>query len=557
MIQIQPQYLTLSKLLDGRLFRIPEYQRAYSWGRRQREDLFSDIKRLHAKGADEGHFMAAVVCLRKDQQVLGTDLFHVVEIVDGQQRLTTLIILLRAIALRLDRKDRKENKLADEIDELLVKTEGEELLLLQTNHDTSHHFATFLRTGKAAASATAKTIADRELLGAMEDCLAFVDQWRQNAELPALAALLKNRLHFLLHEIDDEKAVYTVFEVLNSRGLDVSWLDRLKSILMGSAFELENANRAGLINDLHTTWRDIYSVIGLHQGRSTEALRFAATLNAGAAPSRPMGEEESVAALRQQASTGAKIRSVAHWLLRVTRACDVVAANPRIDAVTRISQARLLAVAINLRDDLSDKERATLLASWERVSFRIYGLINKDARTRVGEYVRLAWSVVQEKPSVAAILKEIRAIGVDFGIDEAIGHITDTNCYHGWEASLRYLMFRYEEHLAREQGLNFKNEQWEKIWLVSPSESIEHIWSQKKAPEKHKHRLGNLVLLPPKLNSKLQDSDPDEKASSYRKTGLLIAGAVADQIDADGWKGAVIDSRENALLEWIRKEWAD
>ena len=557
MIQIQPQYLTLSKLLDGRLFRIPEYQRAYSWGKRQREDLFSDIKRLHAKGPDEGHFMAAVVCLRRDQQVLGTDLFHVVEIVDGQQRLTTLIILLRAIALRLDRKDRKENKLADEIEELLVKTEGEELLLLQTNHDTSHHFANFLRTGKAVASATAKTIADRELLGAIEDCLTFVDQWRQGAELPALAALLKNRLHFLLHEIDDEKAVYTVFEVLNSRGLDVSWLDRLKSILMGSAFELENANRAGLINDLHTTWRDIYSVIGLHQGRSTEALRFAATLNAGTAPSRPMGEEESVAALRQQASTAAKIRSVAHWLLRVTRACDVVAANPRIDAVTRISQARLLAVAINLRDDLSDKERATLLASWERVSFRIYGLINKDARTRVGEYVRLAWSVVQEKPSVAAILKEIRAIGVDFGIDEAIGHITDTNCYHGWEASLRYLMFRYEEHLAREQGLNFKNEQWEKIWLVSPSESIEHIWSQKKAPEKHKHRLGNLVLLPPKLNSKLQDSDPDEKASSYVKTGLLIAGAVADQIAADGWKGATIDARERVLLEWVRKEWGD
>lgn len=557
MIQIQPQYLTLSKLLDGRLFRIPEYQRAYSWGKRQREDLFSDIKRLHAKGPDEGHFMAAVVCLRQDQQVLGTDLFHVVEIVDGQQRLTTLIILLRAIALRLDRKDRKENKLADEIDELLVKTEGEELLLLQTNHDTSYHFATFLRTGKAAASATAKTIADRELLGAMEDCLAFVDQWRQGAELSSLAALLKNRLHFLLHEIDDEKAVYTVFEVLNSRGLDVSWLDRLKSILMGSAFEIENANRAGLINDLHTTWRDIYSVIGLHQGRSTEALRFAATLSAGAAPSRPMSEEESVSALRHQASTAAKIRSVAHWLLRVTRACDVVAANPRIDAVTRISQARLLAVAINLRDDLSDKERATLLASWERVSFRIYGLINKDARTRVGEYVRLAWSVVQEKPSVAAILKEIRAIGVDFGIDEAIAGIAETNCYHGWEAALRYLMFRYEEHLADEQGLNFKNEQWERIWLVSPSESIEHIWSQKKAPEKHKHRLGNLVLLPPKLNSKLQDSDPDEKVGSYRKTGLLIASAVADQIDADGWKGAVIDAREKTLIEWVRKEWAD
>jgi len=55
---------------------------------------------------------------------------------------------------------------------------------------------------------------------------------------------------------------------LNSRGLDVSWLDRLKSILMGTAFELKNANVEGLIKDLHTVWRDIYRVIGLRQGLS-------------------------------------------------------------------------------------------------------------------------------------------------------------------------------------------------------------------------------------------------------------------------------------------------
>src|SRR5205085_10998223 len=97
MLTIQPQYLPLAKLFDGRLFRIPEYQRAYSWQSHQRNDLFSDIEKTHAKGADEGHFMAAVVCLRRAKESLGTDEFHVMEVVDGQQRLTTLIILLNAI----------------------------------------------------------------------------------------------------------------------------------------------------------------------------------------------------------------------------------------------------------------------------------------------------------------------------------------------------------------------------------------------------------------------------------------------------------------------------
>ena len=189
------------------------------------------------------------------------------EVVDGQQRLTTLIILLNAIKLALDPKNKAEAKLALELAELLVKVEGDELLLLQTNHDSSHHFATFLRKGTAPPSQSAKTLADREVLKAIEDCQAFVLHWtEEGATLFSLAALLKNRLFFLLHEIEDEKSVYTVFEVLNSRGLDVSWLDRLKSILMGAAFELKNANQEGLISDLHSAWRDIYAVIGLRPG---------------------------------------------------------------------------------------------------------------------------------------------------------------------------------------------------------------------------------------------------------------------------------------------------
>jgi hypothetical protein len=366
-------------------------------------------------------------------------------------------------------------------------------------------------------------------------------------------------LFFLLHEIEDEKSVYTVFEVLNSRGLDVSWFDRLKSILMGGAFELKGANKGSLINDLHVTWRGIYSVIGLRQGLSTEALRFAATLHASEAPSRPLGEQDAVQVLRDQAGSATQIRKVASWLLRVAEACDTVAANPRVNAVTRISQARLLATAIYLRNDILQKERDALLSKWEKVSFRIYGMLAKDARTRVGNYVRLAWRVINEDLSTKSIAQGIGDIGEEFTIEGAVDALRNDNCYEGWETELRYFMFRYEEHLARQQHLNFSNEQWEKIWMVSPAESIEHIWAKSKAPDKYKHRLGNLVLLPPKLNSKLQDDSPKDKVVAYRKTGLLIAGEVADMIEAENekWNGQSIDNRETALLEWAAAEWAD
>ena len=558
MLTIHPQYLTLSKLLDGRLFRIPEYQRAYSWTSRERQDLFGDIEKVCAKGQDAGHFMAAVVCLRREKQTLGTDEFHVLEVVDGQQRLTTLIILLNAIKRPLNRKDKAEAKLKRELTELLVKVEGDELLLLQTNHDSSHHFATFLRAGTSPASASATTLADREILQAIEDCQAFILKWTDGGEsLSSLAALLKNRLFFLLHEIEDEQMVYTVFEVLNSRGLDVSWLDRLKSILMGAAFELKNVNLDGLVKELHTVWRSIYSVIGLHQGQSTEVLRFAATLHVTETPNRPLGERDAVEELRRATGTAKKIRDVATWLLRVTKALDTVTGSTRLNAVTRISQARLLATAIHLREDITPKQRKQLLSRWEKVSFRIYGLLRKDARTGVGNYVRLAWQVANKKLSVDAIDKALVEIGEEFPIKDAVDLLRNADCYDGWEAELRYFMFRYEEYLTRKQKLNFRNEQWEKIWMVSPSESIEHIWAKSKAPDKYRHLLGNLVLLPPKLNSTLQDKPAKNKAAHYRKTGLLIAGEVADVIDASRWKSSSIEERKERLIEWAAKEWAD
>lgn len=205
MITIHPQYLKLSELLNKRLFRIPEYQRAYSWTSKERSDLFSDINKTHSKGTDAGHFMAATVCLRRKKQMLGTDEFQIVEVVDGQQRLTTLVILLKVITLALNPKDKMEKKISSELEDLLVKAETDDLLLLQTNHDSSHYFVNFLRKGCSPASKEAKTLADREILKAIEDCREFVEDWKgQSKKISSLIALLKNQLYFLLHEIEDE-----------------------------------------------------------------------------------------------------------------------------------------------------------------------------------------------------------------------------------------------------------------------------------------------------------------------------------------------------------------
>ncbi len=205
---------------------------------------------------------------------------------------------------------------------------------------------------------------------------------------------------------------------------------------------------------------------------------------------------------------------------------------------------------------------------WEKTSFRIFGLCGKDARTGVGDYVRLAWDTLNDVGLNADVISEkIRNIseGKEHSIDWALIQIENENCYEGWEEELRYLLFRYEENLAKQQGQTFSNEQWNRIWEASAAQSIEHILPQSKGsqerlkPEQEGvfvHRLGNLLILPPGLNSKLNNQEPTAKADSYVETGLLCAVEVAKTIKTQGWGAKQLEEREKQLLEWIRSTWS-
>lgn len=99
-------YLSFDELLQKRLFEIPTYQRAYSWNTKQRNDLFNDICKLYdSPEYKEGrtHFMATVVYhSQMREESYDTDIYNILNIVDGQQRITTLIILLKAIHKKMN-----------------------------------------------------------------------------------------------------------------------------------------------------------------------------------------------------------------------------------------------------------------------------------------------------------------------------------------------------------------------------------------------------------------------------------------------------------------------
>ena len=560
-MSVQPIYVPLINLLSNRLFYIPDYQRAYSWQEEHRTDMFDDIKNLKNEPEDNFHFMATIVGLRRGEKRISTNRYHVIDIVDGQQRITTLALLLKAIERTLPTDDEE----ARELRKLLVKGDQTSPILLQTNHDRRHYFANYLRSGEFPSVKEAQTLADRELLSAIQECEDFVNnEWDDGIEL---LGIIKNQLTFIFHEIDREAAVYTVFEVLNNRGLDVSSLDKLKSRLMAVAFEDDQGNSDQHISELHDIWSEIYSTIGVRQDLSAEeVLKFGATLRSPSQTGKLLSEKSAVNHLMKGCQSTSATIDVSNWLLEVTKAYDKFLDHTGSSrkAVNKIVHARLLGLAIILRE-CSSEEKEELLEQWEKTTFRIFSLCKSDSRLRKPDYVKLAWQTWNEPESNAdEIVMTLRGLISGNSVEKAF--IEKPNCYRKWEEELRYLLYRYEEHLAEQQGQKLNNEEWNRIWAVSVSRSIEHILPQSKGSRKplapgqkgiFVHRLGNLLLLPPGVNSKLGDKDPKEKAECYLQTGLLSVAEVARTIQQDGWGEKQVEEREQQLIEWSQEKWKE
>jgi Protein of unknown function DUF262/Protein of unknown function (DUF1524) len=575
---IEPRYGVLQTLFADRVFRIPHYQRFYSWKKRQREDLFNDIKTLarDKQRLDQHHFMATIVCHRTaETKDIGAAQYRVYDVVDGQQRLTTLILLLKSIELALPEKSEDRAELA----KTLVKRDGH-LILLQTNNANEFNFNRFIREGVAPSEAEIVLHSDRNLADAIRECREFVKLWTAFHDTLSLMRLVLHRLGFVVFDTEDSRVVYTIFEVLNSRGLAVDWLDKTKSVLMGRAYE-RSASPAAAQAEIHALqgiWAAMYNELAKEDVPGDEILRITATLYYGPGQGKPRSAEESLDLLREACDSFDKPRQISTQLLDVARKLVQLYASPHLGPVTEILHAGLLAVAINCATGVTDPERKKLLDQWERVTFRIFALYGKDSRTKVGDYVRLAAKIVTEDIDTRTynqIMSSLRELGRDYPIEQALEvGVMGKDCYARPE-ECRYMLWSYEEYLAQALGTSATLDENERmqIWKRRAIDSIEHIlprnalgteWEAKligQPLEPNVDRIGNLLLLPLVLNQEAQrlpfdsnDKARDTKKKIYAQHNLRMVREVCEHSD---WTLSEIVDREQRIVQWAKARWCD
>lgn len=223
-------------LLSNTTFEIPPFQREYSWGPDEVFDFWNDL----SKNIDSDSYFLGLVILTD-----GTARKHVV---DGQQRLITLTLLANAIYHEAARRGR--NALADRIQADFIRAidydsdDTDPRVRLSDERD-DHTFQLILDTGKAP------TISDRNSVSArMADSYEFlarrlrddlaVDPFKR---LGKWTKFLTDRLYFAVFVHPDASSAYQVYEVINTRGKELTTADLLKNYVLSQTAERDRASR--------------------------------------------------------------------------------------------------------------------------------------------------------------------------------------------------------------------------------------------------------------------------------------------------------------------------
>ena len=208
-------------------FIIPEYQRPYAWSDEQIQVLFDDLVEYTINDSESTYFLGTIVAYENDDQEQ--------EIIDGQQRITTLFLLLRAVYSKLEHSLEKEaiylrsqiEPAIWEQDDLTGEVSLDKILITSKvmGDDGNQEFAKILVSGKADPKSNSNY--SRNYIQLQH----LIDDYATNEPLSfyRFVSNILNRAILLPIMADSQDTALTIFSTLNDRGLALSDADIFKA----------------------------------------------------------------------------------------------------------------------------------------------------------------------------------------------------------------------------------------------------------------------------------------------------------------------------------------
>jgi len=242
--------LPITTLLDGaKQFIVPIFQRDYSWGTKQCLALWNDIIRVGSDNNTKGHFLGSVVYIAAEETM--ADLARWL-LIDGQQRLTTLTLILLALRARLKEhgdEPGEDSPTPEALDDYYLRNrhgKGDrryKLHLRRTDHET----LAALLDGKAPSDGSSEQIIDN---------FQFLKEIVGNADIQTVYKGIKKLVVVQVCLTRGQDDPQMIFESLNSTGLDLTPADLIRNFVL---MRLDEQTQTRLYEDY---WQPIETAFG-------------------------------------------------------------------------------------------------------------------------------------------------------------------------------------------------------------------------------------------------------------------------------------------------------
>ena len=235
----------VSQLFDieaGVVYAIPRYQREYTWGKSQWENLFDDVLENNP-----GYFLGSIICINQSTDALSV---QKLELVDGQQRLTTLSLLFASVyhALKSHETDLDDEQRVELINlkrKLVLKKGDDQIRLIPQiqNNNNPDYRAVLAEIGVISECDVPAYAGNRKIFRAyryFQDRIDEMANGRSN-RLGTIMEFLDKVSHACLVKIEvaSHADAYTLFESLNNRGMPLTAIDLIKNKLLARLESIE------------------------------------------------------------------------------------------------------------------------------------------------------------------------------------------------------------------------------------------------------------------------------------------------------------------------------
>lgn len=584
---------TLSNILEGKIFQIPDYQRGYAWEEKQWKDFVQDIDAL----IDDkiiSHYTGTIVIYqpsKKPTENYGTKRLEIVDVVDGQQRLTTCSLYLSIIIKELIKISQEDFNA-----EIPIYLYSGSKSKLRLNNDTADFYLDLI--SKGVSNIEANSVHQKRIYDAYcflkkhieEQLTKRVDKGEDY--LKDLFDAIIRKLNFSFYPIEVESEIGMTFELMNSRGKNLSSMELLKNYLMYWVYRniLDNSEKEDFTSKINKTWKEVYVNIAKCNGSESQCLRIAWTLFVNYTPKNWNGysgfKSDEVIPLRNFNSKSKE--DVKEFLLKFVDGLALISKHysaiikpnnnsfdeNELNLLTKIRNAGNIAnylplmVASRIKketNEVTKDDYFDLLKSLEIFSYRVFLWEGKRSNAGLSKFYRWADDVFSSKHSLKSVTDWIYGT-INWYSPENGFRKSLTEDFFGWyhyRRLLKYTLFEYELFLLK--GKNKPKLNWEDL----TDSTIEHIlpqnpdsnsnWLIKWTDEERKkylHDISNLVLT--KDNSRYSNFEFDRKKGiagsgfSYSNSDIRQERKIAEY---DDWTPDTCKKRREELTNWVIKNW--